>query len=135
MAPLWKPEALWRHCRRHRLQWPFNRSFNRIPIVLTTVSSDDEVGPVTTHVQAVTKSELRVDLYGGGSATEASTNTRLSYVAWEPSVGTLQGIAFEAQRAPGVRAKRMALPGIPRRVRCPPGGTSPRFKGVAQTIH
>ena len=57
---------------------------------------------VTSRVQSVTKSDLRVDLYGGGSATHASGNARLSYIAWEPSAGTLQGIAFEAQRAQGV---------------------------------
>jgi len=28
---------------------PFNRCFNRIPVVLTAVSSDDEVGPVARH--------------------------------------------------------------------------------------
>jgi hypothetical protein len=28
---------------------PFSRPFNRIPVVLTAVSSDDEVGPVARH--------------------------------------------------------------------------------------
>jgi hypothetical protein len=44
---------------------PFSRPFNRIPVVLIAVSSDDEVGPVTCRVQAVTQSDLRVDLYSG----------------------------------------------------------------------
>jgi len=58
--------------------------------------------PVTSRVQAVTQSDLRVDLYGGDSPTHASGNTKLSYIAWEPSTGTLQGITFEARRAQGV---------------------------------
>jgi hypothetical protein len=55
--------------------------------------------PVTSRVQVLTQSYLRVDLYRGGSTTHASGNTKLSYIAWEPSAGTLQGITFEAQRA------------------------------------
>ena len=81
---------------------PFSRPFNRIPVLLTAVSSDDEVAPVSSRIQSVTKSDLRINLYGGGSAAHASDNARLSYIAWEPSTGTLQGITFEAQRAKGV---------------------------------
>jgi hypothetical protein len=81
---------------------PFSRPFHRIPVVMTSVSSGNEMEPVVSRVQAVTKGGLRIDLHGGGSATPASSLVSLSYIAWEPAVDTLQGVTFEVQRAQGV---------------------------------
>ena len=78
---------------------PFNRCFNRIPVVLIAVSSTTGMEPAISRVQAVTKSDLRIELRGGGSATHASDIATLAYIALEPSAGTLQGVTFEAQRA------------------------------------
>ena len=78
---------------------PFSRHFNRIPVVMTSVISANEMEPVMSRIQSVMKSGIRVDLHGGDSATDASDIATLAYIALEPSAGTLQGMTFEAQRA------------------------------------
>ena len=81
---------------------PFSRLFNRIPVVMTSIITANEVDPVMSRIQSVMKSDLRVALHGGDSATHASSLVSLSYIAWEPVVGTLQSITFEVQRAQDV---------------------------------
>jgi hypothetical protein len=91
------------------------------------------LSPITSRVQAVTKSDLRVNLYRGGSTTHASGNSKLSYTAWEPSAGTLQGIAFEAQRAQDIaRGQWHALAFLGAFEA--PRSYSPRSRGVAPAI-
>jgi hypothetical protein len=90
---------------------PFSRPFNHIPVVMTTVTSVNVVKPVNSHVQAVTKSVLSVDLHGGGATTRAGSHERLSYTAWGPSAGWLQRISFEVSKALGVgHGQRHSLP-------------------------
>jgi hypothetical protein len=83
----------------------FSRRFNRIPVVMTSVISANEMEPVMSRMQSVMKSGIRVDLHGGDSATDVSDISTLAYIALEPSASTLQGMTFEAQRthdiAPG----------------------------------
>jgi hypothetical protein len=78
---------------------PFSRRFNRIPVVMTSVISANEMEPVMSRIQSVMKNDLHVELHGGGSVTHAGYIATLVYIALEPSAGTLQGITFEAQRA------------------------------------
>jgi len=78
---------------------PFSRHFNRIPVVMTSVISANELESVISRIQSIMKSGIRVDLHGGDSATDASDISTLDYIALEPSASTLQGMTFEAQRA------------------------------------
>jgi hypothetical protein len=81
---------------------PFSRPFNHLPVVITTVSIGDEMEPVVSRVQGVTKSGVRVDLYGGGATMRDSSPAKLFYISCKPSSGTLQGMRFEAQRTTGI---------------------------------
>jgi hypothetical protein len=111
---------------------PFNRRFNRIPVVMTAVSSANEMEPVISRVQAVAKSDLR-ELHGGGSATHTSDIATLAYSALEPSAGMLQGVTFEAQRAQGIgRGQWHSLAFLG--AFDVPQSYSPRFRGVAPAI-
>jgi hypothetical protein len=81
---------------------PFNRRFTSIPVVMTTVASGTAAELASSRVQAVTKGGLTVHLHGNASASRASAPHTLSYIAWEPSAGTLQGVVFETNNALGI---------------------------------
>jgi hypothetical protein len=112
---------------------PSNRRFNRIPVVMIAVSSANGMEPVISRVQAVTKSDLRVELHGGGFATHASDIATLAYIALEPSAGTLQGVTFEAHEPRTSRVGNGMLWHSSARS-TPPRFYSLRSRGVAPAI-
>ena len=86
---------------------PFRRRFNAVPVVMTAVTSFNESKPVTGQLQAISKSSLRFRLDSEVNAFPTSSTETLSYIAWESSAGTLQGIAFEVHRTPGIGRKQL----------------------------
>jgi hypothetical protein len=81
---------------------PFSRCFNAVPVVMTAVTSFNETKLVTSRLQAISKSSLRFRMDGEVPASLTSGTETLSYIAWESSLGTLQGIAFGVHRTLGI---------------------------------
>jgi PKD repeat protein len=80
----------------------FSRRFDRVPVVMTTITSVGESAAMASRLQSVTRSGLRVHLHGQDADAQASLPKTLSYVAWEPSAGTLQDVRFETNRIGGI---------------------------------
>jgi hypothetical protein len=58
-------------------------------ISLQSEGTPNEMEPVMSRIQSVMKSDLRVALHGGDSATHVGDIATLAYIALEPSTGML----------------------------------------------
>jgi PKD repeat protein len=83
----------------------FSRRFNVVPVAVTTVTSTNEPEAVTSELRAVTRSGAKFRLHKPDPSQPANTPETISFIAWEPSSGTMDGLTFEVNRtrqiAPG----------------------------------
>jgi hypothetical protein len=83
----------------------FSRRFNAVPVVMTALTSFTATTPAASRLQIVGKNAWRVRFEGEADASPPGAAETLSYIAWEPSTGMFQGVAFEVQRASGLRRR------------------------------
>ena len=81
----------------------FETPFASPPVVLTTVTTNYEEQAVTTRVKHVNESEFKIKLqeqeaFAKDPTQKDHTHETVDYVAWEPSVGEVEGIAYEVGR-------------------------------------
>jgi hypothetical protein len=79
-------------------QVAFSGTFPEVPVVITSVSSNNETDAVTTRVRNVSSNgfELRMQEQEDNSQTHATET--ISYIAWEPSSGTVGGVTYEVEK-------------------------------------
>ncbi|WP_050799641.1 PKD domain-containing protein [Thiocapsa marina] len=82
----------------HRGRWDkiigFGEAFPTAPVVFAAVTSADDPTAVTTRVREVTAVGFRVRMNEQESLTDGHGTETISYIAWQPSEGTLEGLQF-----------------------------------------
>lgn len=73
----------------------FPGAFGTEPVVIASPVSENHSGALTTRIQAVTDTGFEYRLQAQEAASAAPGRETLAYVAWEPSRGTLNDLAFE----------------------------------------
>jgi fibronectin type 3 domain-containing protein/PKD repeat protein len=80
-------------------QTAFARQFSTAPVVFTSVNTANESSAVTGRVRNVTASGFEYKLQEQSSSSEPlHQQETISYVAWEPSAGTLGDLVYEVQK-------------------------------------
>jgi hypothetical protein len=79
----------------------FTRSFNTVPVVLTTITSENETDTVTGQVQNISRGGFEYRMHEQESNGQKHAMETVSYIAWEPSMGILDGMTFEVAIVPG----------------------------------
>ena len=77
----------------------FSSAFNEIPVVMCGVTTENTSNAVAGRVYDITKQLFEFDLQQQeANRRERSAEEVISYVAWEPSSGTIGGKTFEVAR-------------------------------------
>ena len=81
----------------------FNQTFNVVPVVITAVTSINEEDAVTTRIRNISTDsfELRMQEQEEANSQSHTTET-ISYIAWEPSSGTIGDLTFEVTKTKDV---------------------------------
>ncbi len=77
----------------------FTQPFNTIPVVMSTVTSVNDPAAVVDRMRTIHTGGFSCRLQEQEANTQDHGTERLSYIAWEPSAGTLDGTAFVVGRA------------------------------------
>ncbi len=76
----------------------FDQSFNDPPVVITSISTVNEEDAVSSRVKKVTTVGFKFRLQEQESkyvVNESHLTETISYIAWEPSLGSVDGLTFE----------------------------------------
>jgi len=82
----------------------FNRRFNTTPVVMASISSDNGWKALTGRIKNITTTGFNYMMQDQESMSDNSANETISYIAWEPSAGTVNGITYRVART-GVTVK------------------------------
>jgi len=80
----------------------FSRIFQEVPVVITAVSSYNEADAVTTRVRNISVDGFELRMQEQEDNSQTHTTESISYIAWEPSSGTVDGITFEVEETNNV---------------------------------
>lgn len=78
----------------------FAHPFTLVPVVLTAVTSVNEPDAVTGRVRNITLQGFEFRLQEEEGNVQDHALETVAYIAWEPSMGTLDGLAFEVATTP-----------------------------------
>jgi PKD repeat protein len=81
----------------------FGQAFRVTPVVMTAVTSVQDATPVIGQPTRITRKGFQFQLQQQGLSPNINAAQTVSYVAWEPSVGTFDGLSFEVSRTGSVR--------------------------------
>ncbi|MDY6837583.1 MAG: pre-peptidase C-terminal domain-containing protein [Thermodesulfobacteriota bacterium] len=76
----------------------FSQDFEVPPVVITAVCSDNEADAVTTRMRNISTTGFEVRMQEQQLNQREHAHETISYIAWEPSSGTIDGVAFEVNR-------------------------------------
>ncbi len=74
---------------------PFNQLFNTVPVVLTAVSSFNGSDTVTSRVRNISTEDFEFGMQEQEGNSPTHVTESISYIAWEPSAGTINGLTYE----------------------------------------
>lgn len=80
----------------------FHQPFETKPVVMGTVISFDESDTVTGRIRRITTRGFYYRLQEQEQNSQIHAMETISYIAWEPSSGTLDGLTFEINRTADV---------------------------------
>jgi hypothetical protein len=80
----------------------FKQAFNVEPVVFTAVSSVNEADAVATRVRNIDTTGFSMRMQEQEANTKEHAVETISYIAWEPSVGAVNGLSYEIARTPDV---------------------------------
>ena len=80
----------------------FSETFNQAPVVITAVSSYHEADTVTTRVRNISINGFEFRMQEQESNRQSHTTETISYIAWEPSSGTVGDLTFEVEKTDDV---------------------------------
>ena len=72
-----------------------NQVFQTVPVVVTTISSVNESDAVTGRLRNISTQGFEFCMQEQELNPKEHAKERMNYVAWEPSVGTVDGLTFE----------------------------------------
>jgi len=73
----------------------FSAPFTEVPVVFSAVATASDPGAVTTRMRAIDYYGFELVLQREEASSKAHDTETVAYVAWEPSVGEVNGITFE----------------------------------------
>jgi hypothetical protein len=76
----------------------FTRSFNVVPVVTASVTSFNESDAVTGRLRNISSTGFEYMLQEQESNTLSHAIETISYIAWEPSIGMVNGMEYEVTR-------------------------------------
>ncbi len=79
-------------------QVSFQQTFTHTPVVMTTISSNNDQAAVTGRVSGVKRGTFTYRLQEEEAADRLHSTETVGYVAWQPGSGTEEGIRYEAGR-------------------------------------
>ena len=80
----------------------FAEAFNVTPIVMSTITSNNDSNAVTGRVKQVTTGGFSYRMQEQDANTQDHGVENLSYIAWEPSSGTVGGISYLVEQTADV---------------------------------
>jgi hypothetical protein len=81
---------------------PFNMPFNTAPVVLAAASTFNGPDPVSTRVHNIDTQGFEFGMQEEENFLPEHPIETISYIAWEPSAGTFNGLTFEVNTAQNV---------------------------------
>lgn len=76
----------------------FARSLTAVPVVMTSITSFNEGDAVAGRIRNISTSGFEYKLQEQEDNAPGHAVETVSYIAWEPSLGTLDGVGFEVAR-------------------------------------
>jgi hypothetical protein len=76
-------------------QVSFKQSFAKVPMVVTSIASFNGPDTVTGRVKSVDKRGFQYTMQEQESLSDGHAGESVAFIAWEPSSGTVDGIAYE----------------------------------------
>lgn len=76
----------------------FCQSFNQLPVIMTTVASINEPDAVVGRLDNINLSSFDFCLQEQGLNDQIHTEETISFIAWEPSQGNIDGLQYEIGR-------------------------------------
>jgi hypothetical protein len=76
----------------------FNEVFDAVPVVVTSVSSFNGSDPVTGRIKEISKEGFKFRMQREQAKPQEHASELITYVAWEPSFGTVGGMTFEINK-------------------------------------
>ena len=80
----------------------FSRSFHLVPVVITAVSSYNERDAVTTRVRNISTNGFEIRMQEQELNAQFHDTETISYIAWEPSSGTMDDLTYEIEKTDDV---------------------------------
>ncbi len=87
----------------------FAQQFTVPPIVTTSVTSVNESGGVIGRMNNISTSGMNFKLQEQERNTLLHATETVAYIAWEPSAGIVNGMAYDIAHAPGLITDRLAI--------------------------
>lgn len=73
----------------------FQKSFTTVPVVLTTISSENDAQPITGRIQKVGKESFQYQLQEEEASVQSHPREKIAYIAWQPGLGVENGFMYE----------------------------------------
>jgi concanavalin A-like lectin/glucanase superfamily protein/fibronectin type III domain protein len=77
----------------------FSQPFHTAPVVMTSIITVEDTMAVTSRPARVRRDGMQLQLQSQGLSSHHDALQRVSYIAWAPSTGTLDGLVFEVNTA------------------------------------
>jgi hypothetical protein len=73
----------------------FNKSFQDVPVVISSISSFNGSDAVTGRLRNISTNGFEFCMQEQESFSDVHTTESISYIAWEPSSGSIDGLTYE----------------------------------------
>ncbi|MDL1964172.1 MAG: fibronectin type III domain-containing protein, partial [Deltaproteobacteria bacterium] len=80
----------------------FSETFNQVPVVTSSVSSFNEEGAVCSRLRNIDTTGFDFCMQEQERNHQIHTTETISYIAWEPSSGTVGNLTFEVNKTDDV---------------------------------
>ncbi|MDL2121713.1 MAG: H-type lectin domain-containing protein [Deltaproteobacteria bacterium] len=80
----------------------FSQTFNQVPVVTSTVSSFNEEDAVCSRLKNIDTTGFDFCMQEQEGNSQIHTTETISYIAWEPSSGTVDNLTFEVDKTDDV---------------------------------
>ena len=76
----------------------FSQSFQEIPVLITSILSNNEADAVTGRIRNIDTQGFNSRLQEQERNTKKHATETIGYIAWEPSMGTMDGLTYEVSK-------------------------------------
>ncbi len=80
----------------------FDQALNQPPVVITAITTFNEIDAITARVREITTEGFEILMQEQKANAQEHATEEISYIAWESSSGTIDGITFEVAKTENV---------------------------------